>query len=253
MAKNSDNLLHDVAVELRNQFRPPYTLVINTSVSGAISLALFLGSLALGSINDKLLPFAATVILLWTLSDVFLTNQLVYDRERVIRRLEEGRNVEHLMRVKNITVAIMSIPLCIIFGLVMVAVLGKWSELINGLLLAIALIWGWLGVSNIVAVQLPFKLLPFSEVRHERRTFIRYTLLYCLPWLLLPIYDAILILPLILLHWITGATVSAHMALALVLVAIVSLTIWQIGVRYASRHVTEPTSKIRRLLSEMDG
>ena len=217
-------------------------------VNSLVSFAFFAGSLLLGTYNQSFLPFAACVILLWALADASLTNQLLFDRSRSKHLDISKKGVRHTFLVWNLSVAVLCVPLCLVFGLAMAVIVGRWMEVINGLVMALLLIWGWLGICNVMSVRLPFEQMQAKQVMKRQKGWLGYSILYALPWIMLPVYAGIIILPLTLLHWITGQKFTSHMFVSLVLIATVSIVLWLVGLNVVARHAGKPQAKVWKLL-----
>jgi len=225
----------EIKHELAWIFKKPHTQLNSILVNAVISLGFFVFSLVLGTTNPKVLPFAAAVVLLWTIADASITNQFMYDKKRSKDLLKNSDSLYRPLIIRNVTVVILTIPLCIIFGLLMVAILGKWSELIYGLALALSLVWGWLGISNFLSVYFPFEQLNTKQVIKRDDGWKRYVILYVMPWLILPVYVLIIILFLKLVHVITGNLASSHIILSSLVVLGISLVIWVVGLLLANK------------------
>lgn len=246
--RSSTSLSNGVNTELHWFFLPPRQFLQTLVINGSISLLFFLFSYYLGSYNSNLLPVAAATILLWTLADASITNQLVFDRKKAAKELKNVGTIKRLLLIKNLAIVILSIPLTLIFGLILVAIVGKWSEMLYGAVIAFTLIWGWLGISNALSAMLPFELHDLKEFLGNRHIWLRYSFLYGLPWVLLPIYAVVMSLPFILLGW-TGVKASHnHRFLAVVLLFAASLLIWQIGLALAERYTLHPESRIKKII-----
>lgn len=242
-------LRQEVSSELRWIFAPPRTVLQRVIINGIVSLAFFMFSLVMGTNNQKLLPFAATVMLLWTFADASLTNQLMVDRERPSYKNMKSKRMSRFLIVNNLTVVVLSIPVCILFGLIMVAIVGKWSELILGVGMALALIWGWLGIANVLSVMLPFQQKKGKELLSRGKGTLAYIVLYCLPWIMLPVYAGVIILPLLILHWVTGDAAASHKFAAFGIILVLSLAIWLFGLQISQRYIKNPNAKIWDLIN----
>lgn len=239
-----------VKIELRGIFKPPLTFLSVLFVNSLVSWGLFLISLHSGTNTEKLLPFAAATVLLWTFADTSLTNQLVINHNRPGFSTDKHGNLRRFFLIKNLTIATLAIPICLLYGLLMVLVIGKWSELILGVAMTLVLIWGWLGISNILSVMLPFEPRPINSLLHRGKGRIRYIVLYLSPWFMLPIYAYILALPFLLGHWATGNAKATHRLAAVLLLFLMSLIIWRVGLRVVSRYSNKSSAKIWTFLAK---
>lgn len=227
-------MLQEIQSEISLFFKPPHPQLNNILLNAVISFLFFIGSMVIGSVNQKAIPFAATIILLWTLADASLTNQFMFDIHRT-RNLKNGHDVRHTLIVRNLAVVVLSIPMCLVFGLVMAVIVGKWSEIVYGLVMALALVWGWMGVTNIMSAYFPFNNLEFKQVLKRVNGWFGFSLLYALPWLLLPLYALIILLPLRLVGLLIDAPPISHMALAGFIVLAISFSLWLLSLRLAGR------------------
>lgn len=249
---SSNKIGRDVRRELAQDFKPPRLLLLNLLINGIISLAFFLFSLFFGRANQNVLPFAAAVIMLWTLADVSITNQLILDRKRSADALKRGGDLRYLLLIKNLTVVIFSIPFCLLFGLIMVAIIGKWSELLYGLIMALVLVWGWLGISNFMSVAMPFELKELKVLLRRKKDWPGYGFLYVLPWIILPIYAGLLALPLILIKWASGQAAFVYKTASVLILLFISLVIWRLSLILCRRYSRKDHAKIKRLLISSD-
>ena len=242
------SLSKEVALELISYTERPYKMLSSLVVNSVVSVLFFLGSYWLGSYNPQLLPVAAATILFWTLADISICNQFVFDKHRAMQSLTVNGSLQRFLFVKNISVAIVSVPLTLLFGLLLVAVVGKWSEIVYGMVLAFTLIWGWLGISNTLSVLIPFELLDFKSYAQTRSAWLSYGFLYVLPWILLPVYAIVMGLPFILLGWTKANAASEHRLVSIAVLFALSIIIWLAGLRVANRNLAHPDNRVKRLL-----
>ena len=245
---SKQSLVYEIRKELSRDFLPPRTFLNTLVLNSVISFIFFLVSYLIGSYNEELLRIAATTVLLWTLADSSLTNQLIFDKPRTKSELKNNGTLKRLFLSKNLTVAILSIPITIAYGLLLVTITGKWSDIIYGVIMAFILIWGWLGVSNMMSVILPFQQINIKNNRHNKKVLIKYGFLYVLPWFLLPVYVAILSLPFILLGWTRADATNNHRLTTLLILFIGSILIWIFGLIFADRYTKKPNTRIKNLL-----
>jgi hypothetical protein len=243
-------LSHEVKIELDWVFAKPRTLLIGVFLSAVLSFGFFCLSLAIGTYSELTLPFAAAIIILWTFSDVTLTNQLMFDKNRSLEAVNSNADFRHILFIKNVAVVILSIPLCLVFGFILAIIVGRWSELLYGLVMSLALLWGWLGVGNVLSVLLPFEPKEIKELLVHKKHWLRYGFYYGFPWIILPGYTTMLAIPLVLMHWFTGNALFAHKVLSFITLLTISIIIWQIGLSIAYRFTKNPKSKIQSLLSK---
>ncbi len=248
--KRTNSLWADVLSELQSFFVPPRTFLIAIIINGIVSFGFFLASYYLGNYNPNFLPFAAATILLWTLADASLTNQLLFDKPAALAELNQKGTLERLLLVKNLAVVIVSIPLTVIFGLFLVVILGKWSEILLGVALSLTLIWGWLGISNALSIFLPFRPIDLKTYLKNREIWLVVGLLYALPWVLLPVYALMVGLPFLFLGWLRADSVSEHKVAAVLLLLAISSLIWLLSLRVANRYIKHPDSRIKKLITE---
>ncbi len=245
----NDSIVSEVFHELKNIFAPPRDFLNILVINGAISFVFFFVSYRRGTFDPKLLPIAAATIMLWTLADASITNHLLYYKPKTVALYKQQVNLKRFLLVKNLTMVIVSIPMTVVFGLLLVAITNKWSEMIYGTIVAIALIWGWLGISNALSTRLPFEMLKLNKYLKNRRVWLRYGILYGLPWILLPIYAVIISLPFILLGWTKATTGNQEKFLSWLLLLSFSVCIWLMSFRIANKAIKRPDSKLVRMIS----
>ena len=238
----------ELSQEFKSVFIQPRTFLNTLIINSVVSFIFFLFSYLIGSYNDTLLPIAATTVLLWTLADSSITNQLIFDKIRVNSELKKYGTLKRLLIIKNLNIVILSIPITIVYGLILVSITGKWSDIIYGVLMAIILVWGWLGISNLLSVIIPFEKLSISKSYGNKKVLIKYTLFYILPWIILPIYIVIICLPFIILGWIKNHSTTSHWLASILILFVGSIIIWLIGLFYANSYTLKPNVKIKKML-----
>jgi hypothetical protein len=249
--RRTDSLIVGVTDELSHYFVKPRTTLNSLIVNSIISFGFFAVSYWLGTYNPQLVPIAAATILLWALADSSLTNQLLYNKEQNRTELKRHGSLKRLLLIKNLAVVVLSIPLTLLFGLFLVLIVGKWSEVLYGTVMALILIWGWLGISNALSVLLPFELVSVKQYASDKHIWIRYGFLYCLPWVLLPAYAIIMGLPLYLLGWTKLDTAQNHRILGLSILLLLSLAMWSGGLNIADKYAKRANTKIKRFFASL--
>jgi len=244
------SLLVAIKKELLLFFVPPRQFLNTIAINSVVSLLFFLVSYYLGMYNPQLLPVAAATILLWTLADSSITNQLIFDKKSTVNAMKKDGTLKRLLMAKNLTVVILSIPLTLVYGLILVVIVGKWDVIIYGVIMAFTLIWGWLGVCNALSVLLPFKVINFKKIFGNRHMWLRYSILYGLPWLMLPVYAIVMSLPFILVGWTRADAAISHRLIAVMILFLSSMLIWQIGLLLADRYARRPHSRIKKVILE---
>lgn len=245
---NKSSLIKDIYLELGSYFRPPRKMLNNLVLNGFVSVLFFLGSYMLGSYNPALLPIAAATILLWTLADASISNQLVFDKTQANIFLTKHGSLAYYLLVKNLSIVVLSLPLTIVYGLVLVAIIGSWHELLYGMIAALTLVWGWLGISNAVSVILPFELVDIKTYVKNKDIWIPYGVLYVLPWVLLPVYALVMGLPFVLLGWTRADASMNHRVVSVIVLLSTSIFIWLLGLFLANKYTQKPTSRLKKLL-----
>jgi hypothetical protein len=205
-------------------------------------------SYLLGTYNSKLIPIAAATILLWALADSSLTNQLLYNKSQNLAEIKKYGTLKRLLLVKNLSIVVISIPLTIVFGLILVIVTGSWNEIIYGVVMALVLIWGWLGISNALSVYLPFELMSLKQYLKNKNNWLRYGILYCMPWVILPIYALIMLTPFYLLGWTKADAARDHRIIAMSILIILSILIWLAGLNLAQKYSNKPNNRLKKLI-----
>jgi hypothetical protein len=182
------------------------------------------------------------------MADATITNQLVFDKAKAAEELKKFGTLKHFIIVKNLALVCLSIPLVAIFGLILVGIVGRWTELLYGAVMAFVLIWGWLGISNALSAMLPFELKNFNEYRTNRTIWISYAVLYGLPWVILPVYGFMMTVPFVLLGWTASNAAQDHRMVALAILSTLSLALWLVGLHIAEKYIRHPESKVKRLV-----
>jgi len=242
------SLAQDVRAELGRVYTPPRQLLSSLVVNGIISFLFFLFSYYFGNYNDNLLPVAATTILLWTLADLSLTNQLMFDHRSAVAELKKRGTLKHLLLVKNLAIVVLTIPLTLIFGLIVIVIVGRRGEILYSLAMVLALVWGWLGISNALSALLPFRILDLKSFMGDRHIWLKYSILYGLPWVLLPVYAVVILLPFFLLGWTSTHAAHEHQIISFGLLLGTSLLLWWRGLLVAEKYTAHPDARLKKLL-----
>lgn len=245
---SASSIVIDVKSDLLGYFRPPQKNLNTLVLNGLVSVLFFLGSYFLGSNSPSLLPIAASTILLWTLADASISNQLIFDKNQAAKSLKTHGSLRHYFLVKNIVIVIISIPLTLIYGLVLVAIIGSWNELLYGAVAASMLVWGWLGICNAISVILPFEIVDVKTYAKNHRMWLPYGILYGLPWVLLPAYALIMGLPFVLLGWTRADAETNHRLVSIITIFTLSVIIWLIGFSIANQYSKKPNRRLNSLL-----
>ena len=245
---STNSIFNDVKNDLFGYFKPPRKMLSTIVINGVVSVLFFLGSYYLGSYSPSLLPIAAATILLWTLADASISNQLVFDKNQAAKSLKTHGSLWRYFMVKNLAIVIISIPLTIIYGLVLVAIIGSWNELLYGALAASLLVWGWLGICNAISVILPFEIVDIKTYAKSKRIWLPYGILYGLPWVLLPAYSLIMGLPFVLMGWTRADAETNHRLASIFTIFALSIAIWLIGLRLANKYSKKPNRRLNNLL-----
>ena len=241
-------LWQEVRAELASYMQPPRTMINSLFINSLISIAFFLSSYLLGTYNPALLPIAAATILLWTLADTSVCNQFLFDKHKSAMSLKQYGSLKRYLLVKNLSVVALTLPMTLLYGLFLVMIVGKWHELFYGVIAALTLIWGWLGISNALSASLPYEILDIKTYAKSKHRWIGYGLLYSLPWILLPFYAILVALPFMALGWTKADASLEHRAISLAVLFITSIGIWILGLHIASKQTAHPSSKVAKLL-----
>ena len=108
---SSSGYYPEIKKEIALFFKAPHTQLNSIMVNAVISLSFFLISLFLGTTNPKVLPFAAAIVLLWTVADASITNQFMFDKKRSYELFKHRHDITHILIIRNLVVVILIIPL----------------------------------------------------------------------------------------------------------------------------------------------
>ena len=191
--------------------QPPYETPITVAVNGALmSSAWFFLPAAL---RDKLFTLHGTlafalILAAWMYSDVPSTNVLGPDARRFVAAIDDPVMFRRLLYAKNVVLWLIITPLC--------AVVAVVNGLINHSLLATlytvvaigVLPFGFLAISAWIGILFPYHPMPlryrWEHRRPGRRMLMRWAALVVIPYVLVPVLAALLLVPSLLLWGFTA-------------------------------------------------
>lgn len=121
-------------------------------------------------------------IMLWTLADVVNTNQLGSDSDRARHSLERGDSVARILAIKNLSLAVMFIPLAFLISILHRIVVNRWGLLPHTLVQDVGVVFLWLGVGAVFSVLLPYRPISIRARLKARKTWPRYALCQAAPY-----------------------------------------------------------------------
>jgi hypothetical protein len=188
-------------------------------------------------------------IVLYFLADVVNTNQLGSDRDRVIASLDDGDTVRRILIIKNLSLAVMLVPLALFVSLLVRILVGRWHTILHPVFTDIGAVFLWLGVGSVISVLLPYRPIAIRQRVKLRRTWPRWALCQAVP------YGAYLVLvPLMhlpyaaIFHYrLLGEYYPNYVLYSIVYLAI-GLAYWVIGLALAERYARR---KLPRLMTHL--
>ncbi|MFL6112501.1 MAG: hypothetical protein ACJ786_14270 [Catenulispora sp.] len=144
-------------------------------------------------------PFAFPLVLVaWMLADTPATNVLAKDPELALRTLTRPRDLRQVLRAKRIVLVAIVVPIVVVVA----AAIGisehhLWATLY---IIAVLLVlpYGVLAISVWLGIVFPYHPRPVSwrwQQRRSRAKLFRWVTLVCLPYLLVPLVGALLLVP----------------------------------------------------------
>ena len=188
--------------ELRTAFRYPYTVLQVVLMNAA--LVFFLWYLAPPKVESLAFEIHspalfAMVLAGWMYSDVPATNSLASDAARSVAALGDRTMTMRMMTAKRIALWILVAPVCSVVALVMGYRNHHWFAQVVTVAAVVILPMGTLSVAGWVGIVWPYH--PRSlkyRWRHRRDWFhdlVRWGVLIVLPYGLVPVIGAVLLLP----------------------------------------------------------
>jgi hypothetical protein len=94
-------------------------------------------------------------VVVYVLAGTLATNQLGADADRVINSLERADRVSRILGLKNVSVAVLLVPVSLLVSLIVRILVDRWRLLPNTAMYDIGSVFIWLGLGNLVSVLLP--------------------------------------------------------------------------------------------------
>lgn len=124
------------------------------------------------------------VVVLYVLAGTLATNQLGSDAERVINSVERGDRVSRILALKNVSLALLLIPVALLVSVIVRILVDRWRLLAHTAMFDIGAVFIWLGLGNLVSVMLPYRPIALRARLKARSTWRRWGLRQAVPYAL---------------------------------------------------------------------
>jgi hypothetical protein len=163
-------LLGDVIDELRWAFSGRRGWLL--SMAGNLALALVVvgySSYDPHASGDIKIAYVGIAVVLYVLAGTVNTNQLAADSDRVLASLEGGDSVPRILAIKNLSLAVLLVPIALLVSLVVRVLVERW-RLLSHRRCTTSAVFLWLGLGNVISVLLPYRPIPWRARLKARRT-----------------------------------------------------------------------------------
>jgi hypothetical protein len=190
-------------------------------------------------------------VVLYFLADVVNTNQLGSDRDRVLASLGDGDTVRRILIIKNLSLAVLLVPLALLVSLLVRILVGRWRVILHPVLTDVGAVFLWLGVGSVISVLLPYRPIAIRARVKQRRTWPRWGFCQAVPYAAYFVLVPLLHLPYAAVYHyrLLGSYVPHYVVYSLVYLAI-GAVYWGIGLaladRYAKRRLPRLMTDLRR-------
>ncbi len=123
-------------------------------------------------------------VVVYVLAGTLATNQFGADADRVINSLERGDRVSRILALKNVSLAVLLIPVALLVSVIVRILVDRWRLLPNTALYDIAAVFVWLGLGNLVSVMLPYRPISLRARLKARSTWLRWVVRQAVPYAL---------------------------------------------------------------------
>lgn len=232
-----------VRAELAHAFRAPYEIPLVVVGNGLLVVILWFSPLS--RIMFSLHGALAFPIVLgsWMYADVPATNVVGSDR-RMLEVLDDEPTLMRMLAAKSAVLWIFVAPLCVLIALIIGTVDARPAAVLWTVIVIAVVPLGALALSDCVGILWPYRAVSLRhrwQDRRNLRTQVRWLVLICLPYAVVPAVIVLMAMP--ALGWWrleTGGTQGQASDVLLAEVALVacatSLVMWFVG-RAASRRL----------------
>jgi hypothetical protein len=249
-----------VWAEFLRSRRPPYEIPLVVGCNGLLVVLFWFSRF--NSVVFSLHGALAFPVVLgsWMYSDVPATNVLGPDRRRMLAGLDDEAMLMRLLAAKTALLWLMVAPGCVVIA-VIIGIVDARPMSALWTVIAIALVpLGALAVSDWVGILWPYLPIDLSSRWRDRRrvrTQLRWLLLICAPYVVVPAALLAVSLPAFgWWHFRTGGVVSpipdALFGQLTVISAATSLAVWFAGRSGTRRLLRRRRARLREYLSQQD-
>jgi hypothetical protein len=193
--------------------QPPFEAIITVAVNATLMSTLWF--LLPSNLKDDVFTLHqsllfAVVLCGWMYADVPATNVLGSDAERILAAIDDPPMLRRLLDAKSVVLWIMVTPICLIVAII------SGIESKDLLVTLYSTVWigivplGVLGVSSFVGIRYPYH--PMSlrtrrdHLKPRRRMLWRWIVLITIPYLVVPMLSALLMVPSLLIWGFAPST-----------------------------------------------
>jgi hypothetical protein len=199
--------------------------------------------------GDVRIANVGVIVVVWTLSDVVNTNQLGSDGDRVVASIEDGDSVARILAIKNLSLALLLVPLALLISVVLRLLVGRWHLFPHTALTDVGAVFLWLGVGSVISVLLPYRPISLRARLRARSSWRRWALCQAAPYVAVGIVVPLLHLPYFALYHFHPLGAYSHYFIYYSLIYLaIALGVWLVGLWLASRYARAARS---RLISDL--
>lgn len=141
-------------------------------------------------------------VVVYVLAGTLATNQLGADADRVINSVERGDRVSRILALKNVSLALLMVPVALLVTVIVRILVDRWRLLPNAAMYDVAAVFVWLGLGNLVSVMLPYRPISLRARLKARPTWVRWGLRQAVPYALYYLGAPLLVtFPAVILHF----------------------------------------------------
>lgn len=134
--------------------------------------------------GDIKIAHIGVAVVVYVLAGTLATNQLGADAERVINSLERGDRVSRILALKNVSLAVLLVPVALVVSVIVRVLVDRWRLLPNTAMYDIGSVFLWLGLGSIISVMLPYRPISLRARLKARSTWVRWAVRQGVPYAL---------------------------------------------------------------------
>ncbi|HEX6476331.1 MAG TPA: hypothetical protein VF005_03590 [Acidimicrobiales bacterium] len=131
--------------------------------------------------GDLRIAHVGTAVAIWVLSNTLNTNQLGADSDRVLASLRRGDTVSRILAIKNLSLAVLLVPVAIIISVAVRILVDRWRLLPHAVMADAGAVFLWLGLGSVISVLLPYRPIALRDRWKARHTWLRWGICLAVP------------------------------------------------------------------------